>query len=93
MFPKKTVMPSGKRIKHSEIHPKISSIFQKTITSYQMFDETWEIVKQEYEQADTSNFFNLQEFSIGNERKSFSMVCVYSKLLSKTTAEGLTTVL
>ncbi len=38
---------------------------------YQMFDDTWEIVKQEYEQADISNFFNLQDFSIGDESDFF----------------------
>ena len=37
------------------------------LTYYQMADDHWETVKPEYEQADISHFFNLQDFSIGDD--------------------------
>ena len=41
------------------------------LTYYQLPDDEWETVKREYEQADIASFFNLQDFSIGDESDFF----------------------
>ena len=51
--------------------PSLPSARFLILTYYQMPDYEWEAVKPEYEQADIANFFNLQDFSIGEETDFF----------------------